>query len=167
MQEIKVIDIEVSESVVKVADWAGFKYREVLAAAETGDQTSIKKFLEFSGTVDGVDALKHAVTCLELIPVANDFNFSMACHTLKPALQKTLLERLMLAQSRTKKVDLRDSMTHWASSTWGVLNGGEPVCNCDHKADGTLRYVDPNAPVEEVHSLTPTMAPDVAPTGGH
>lgn len=133
----KNVHIEVSENVVKVADWANFKYREVLSAAKAGDQSAIKKFLEFSGTVDGVDALNHAVSCLELIAAASDFPFSMACVSLKPKLKKVLIERLMMAQVRTKKTDLRDSLTHWAPSTWAVLNGGAPICNCENKMDGS------------------------------
>ncbi len=133
----KEVNIEVSDNVVKVADWANFRYREVLASAKTGDQSAIQKFLEFSGTVDGVDALNHAVSCLELIAAASDFPFSMACVSLKPKLKKVLLERLMLAQVRTKKIELRDSLTHWAPSTWAVLNGGEPICNCPNKMDGS------------------------------
>ena len=140
----KDVHIEVSENVVKVADWANFRYRDVLAAAKTGDQSAIKKFLEFSGTVDGVDALNHAVSCLELITAATDMSFSMACVSLKPKLKKVLIERLMLAQVRTKKTELRDSLTHWAPSTWAVLNGGVPICNCPNKMGGST--VDQTAP---------------------
>lgn len=132
----KVIHIVVSESVLKMADWAGFKYREVLAASQEGNVSAIQKFLEFSGTVDGADALNHAVACLELIPAATDVAFSMAMVNFKPAFKKVLLDRLMLAQVRTKNIELRDSMTHWAPSTWSVLTGGAPICNCEHVMDG-------------------------------
>ncbi len=143
--ETKPANIEVSESVVKMADWAGFKYRDILAAGQIGDQEAIKKFLEFSGTVDGTDAEKHAVTCLELIPVASDFAFAMSCHTLKPALKTVLLERLMLAQVRTKNLELREPMEQWAPITWSVLHGGPPTCNCEHNADGSVRLTAPPA----------------------
>jgi len=119
--------VEVAESVLKMADWAGFKYRTVLATAATGDVQAIQQFLQFSNAVDGVDALKHAVACLELIPVVGDLYFSFGLMRLKPALKKVLLDRLMLAQVRTKNPAFRESLTHWAPSTWSVLTGGNPT----------------------------------------
>lgn len=116
-------DVEVSESVLKTAEWARFEYKEVLAQAKGGNIVAIKKLLDFHGTVDGVDALKHAVTCLELIPVAGDENFAAAVSTCHLKLKRLLLERITLAQGRTKKESLRKSMADWAPVSWAYLNG--------------------------------------------
>lgn len=115
-------EIEVFQNVLKMADFANFKYKDALASAKTGNVMSIYTLLDFNRVVDGVDALNHAVTCLELIPVAGDQVFGTAVELCAPKMKKVLLERLMLAQVRTKKTFLRQSLTNWAPYTWKSLN---------------------------------------------
>ncbi len=116
-------DVEVFESVLSTASWAGFKYEEQLALAKKGDHKATLKLLEFSGTVDGKAALDHSVTLLELIAAGGDLGFSAAVNMSKPKLKKVLLDRLQLAQGRTKKEALRKPIAEWAPTTWEVLNG--------------------------------------------
>lgn len=121
-------DVTVSPNVLKTAEWAGFKYMDVLKQAKTRDMKAIGQFLDFHGTVDGVDALDHAVTCLELIPVAGDFEVATAIQRGKPKLREVLLERLVLAQGRTKKTELQQPLAQWAPDVWAALNG-QPLPN--------------------------------------
>lgn len=115
--------VEVSPSVLKTAEWAGFDYKGTLDKALAGDPMSIQKFMKFHGTVDGVEGLSHGVTCLEMIPLIGDETFASACVNLSPKLHKLMLDRLMQAQGRTKKEELRQSLTNWAPLTWSVING--------------------------------------------
>ncbi len=115
-------DVAVSEGVLKLADWAKFDYTGQLAKAKTGDIEALKALIGFHTIADGVDGLNHAVTCLELIPVVGDETFASAVPVFKPNLKKLLLDRLILAQGRTRKEALRQSLTHWAPTTWAVLN---------------------------------------------
>ena len=115
-------DIAVSEGVLKLADWAKFDYRNQLDKAKTGDLEAVKALIDFHSVADGVDGINHGVTCLELIPVIGDETFASAIPVFKPKLKKLLLERLMLAQARTKKEALRQSLTNWAPASWAVLN---------------------------------------------
>ena len=117
--------VTVFQSVLKLADWAGVKYNEELTKAKTGNALAIKQLLEFHATADGVDALNHAVTCLELLAVVPDERFASAVQSCKPQLKQLLLERLILAQGRTKKEHLRKSMTDWAPITYAFLAGKE------------------------------------------
>ncbi len=115
--------VEMFQNVLKTADLANFKYKEMVENAKTGDVTSIHKLLDFHRMVDGVDGLNHAVTCLELIPLAGDNAYGAAVYRCSPNLRKLLTDRLMLAQVRTKKTFLRQSLTNWAPATWAYLNG--------------------------------------------
>lgn len=121
-------DIEISPATLKTADWAGFKYKEVLSKAKTGDMDAIGKFLEFHKVVDGSDALGHAVSTLELIPIVGDYQFALAIQKSKPTLRELLSNRLMIAQGRTKKVELQKPLAEWAPDVAAALKG-EPLPN--------------------------------------
>jgi|GEM_PF-2744893 len=127
-------DIFVSQSVLSTAQWAGFKYREQLDLARQGDMRAVEEILNFNGTVDGREGLDHAVTCLELIPFSSDLVFAGALNKGKPALRKLMLERLTLAQGRTKTEALRKPLSEWAPLTWAVLNG-QPFEPSDTSSD--------------------------------
>lgn len=122
-------DIEISSAVLKTAEWAGFPYMETIDKAQSGDIDAIRKFFEFSGTVDGVEALQHAVTCLELSALLADDRVGWAITRLKPRLKTVLLERFQIAQSRTKKEALHKPMQQWAPGIWKALNGEEVLCH--------------------------------------
>ena len=137
-QEGQKNDIEISDGVLKTAEWAAFKYMEKLDLAQSGDQKAIKELFEFSGTVDGVEALQHATTCIELIPFATDEKVGSVISSIKPKLKTVLLDRFQLAQGRTKKENLRKPLQEWAPLTWKALNGEMVVCNsCMHEGGGT------------------------------
>lgn len=116
-------DIEISPAALKTAEWAGFKYKDVLNKAKTGDLEALKQFIDFHSVVDGTDALGHAVTCLELIPVAGDYKFAQAVQASKPKLKELLRDRLTLAQGRTKKTELQQPLEKWAPNVYAALNG--------------------------------------------
>lgn len=117
------IEVEISKPVVKTADWAGFKYMEKVDLAQRGDYHAMRDLLNFSGTVDGTEAIQHAVTCLELIPYTSDETVASVISVQKPKLKNVLLERYTLAQSRTKKEELRKPLQEWAPLTWDALHG--------------------------------------------
>jgi hypothetical protein len=123
---MKNYDVEVFQSVVKLADQLGYKYSDMLSKAKTGDAAAIFQMLDFHRIVEGKDALNHAVTCLEILPLAGDDAFASAVTMCKPKLVQVLLERIMLAQGRSKKTFLRQGMGAWAPTTWAILNGQAP-----------------------------------------
>lgn len=152
-------DVTVYDNVLKMADWAKFEYKTVLDSAKAGNEHSIKKFLEFHAVVDGIDALNHGVTCLELIPVATDEKFALSALACKPKLRKILLDRLILAQARTQKEQFRKSMTEWAPATWAVLNGLPYNIGPTEKPD----FV-PDSEMKEPGSTTsPMLTPQLMP----
>ena len=116
-------DVFVSKSVLKTAEWAGVKYKDLVKRAASGNTTSIQELFDFARYVDGSEALDHAVTCLEGIPAATDEKVARTIFSLSPNLKKTNLERIQLAQGRTKKANLQKPMQTWAPLTWEVLNG--------------------------------------------
>jgi len=159
-------DIFVSESVVRFAEQMGFKYVEVLEKAKKGDRKAIRDFLEFHGTTDGMDAINHAVTCLELIPVAGDENMALTCKYVKPKLNQVLLERFTLAQGRTHNEDLRKPMAEWAPMTWAAINNLPIPGLCDMKSE--VKMEKPNQPkaAEVPVDKATEGGTDVAPKSG-
>ena len=133
-QEGKKSDIVVSDALLKTADWAGFKYMENLDKAQAGNQKAIKALLEFSGTVDGKEAIEHATICLDLIPSATDEIMGSTISSVKPKLKSALLERFVLAQSHSKQESLQKPLKESAPLTWKALNGERVICNsCMHQ----------------------------------
>ncbi|MBN8677486.1 MAG: hypothetical protein J0M29_04630 [Chitinophagales bacterium] len=133
-QAPKTEEIQVFPAVLKTAEWANFKYMDVLEKAKGGDHKAIRSFLEFSGTVDGTEALQHATTCIELLPFLSDEIVGSIIYSMKPKLKSVLLSRFQLAQGRTKKEALLKPMQEWAPLTWKALNGERVVCtSCMHE----------------------------------
>lgn len=119
----KTYEVEIFQNVLKMADLAKVSYVDLVEKAKAGDAAAIRKLLEFHKVVDGVDALNHAVTCLEILPLSGDVPFASAVNYCNPNLKKLILERTILAQGRTKKKYLRQSLTEWAPVSWAYLNG--------------------------------------------
>lgn len=113
----------ISKNVLKTAEWAGFKYNDVLKKSLTGDQPSIMNFVKFHAVVDGIEGVEHGLTCLELIPLVGDQTFSSSILLTKPKLKTLLRDRLVLAQAKTKNNDLKKPLESWAPYTWSCLNG--------------------------------------------
>lgn len=173
-QTASVQEVTVAPSLLKFATLMGFKYTEVLDKAKKGDLNSLKSLLEFHGTTDGTDALNHAQTCLELIPVATDGSCASAIQNLKPKLKILLLDRFALAQGRTKNTELQKPIKDWAPETWASLNNLPYVCNtCEESKkmskeyvknpDGTLSKINPLAPGEEATLTDGKKLPAVKP----
>lgn len=119
----KPADVFVAEGVLKLAKLMAFDYTGNLEKAKGGDQAALKALFDFFGATDGIDRQNHALTCLELIPVAFDEHFSLALSGAKPKLKVLMLEQLQLAQGRTKKEALQKPLADWAPETWRALNG--------------------------------------------
>ena len=150
------VDVQVFESVLSTATWANFKYIDHLAMAKRGDIKATFELLRFSGTVDGTAALDHSVTLLELIASAGDQPFGEALNQAKPKLKSVLLDRLQLAQGRTKKEELRKPLAEWAPATWDVLNGKPFVRKLSAEAEQScLRSHEPGGGA----ALKPELAP--------
>lgn len=115
-------NVFISKSVLKTAEWANFEYKEVLKKAIAGDVSAITQLFKFNNAVDGVEGIDHNITCLELIPLATDLKVSNALITTKPKLKKVVLDRIILAQGKTQKPELKKPMESWAPRTWAVLN---------------------------------------------
>lgn len=144
---MKGYEVEVFQNVLKMAEWASFKYMEVLEQAKKGDVNAIYKMLDFHRYVDGKDALNHGVTCLELLPLAGDEAYAKAVSMCKLKLREVVKERLMLAQGRTKKGFLQQQpIETWAPWTWNHLNEKEPPL--------------PEKVVEKPKTETPSAAPN-------
>ena len=157
-QEGAKADIEISSAVLKTAEWAGFKYMENLDLAQSGDQKAIKALFEFSGTVDGTEALQHAVTCIELIPIATDEKVAAVISSVKPKLITVLLDRFQLAQGRTKKEALHKPMQEWAPLCWRALHGERIMCNSCMQQGGMLTKPDKDhKPAKPGAAPTPTI----------
>ncbi len=118
-------EVTVFDNVVKSAKEQKFDYVAMLEKARKGDEKAIKEFFDFSRFADGLDGFDHATTCLELMPKANDVNVAKACSGMKPSLKRMLLERLAIAQSRTKKPELQSPpFEQQFPLTFAVLNEG-------------------------------------------
>lgn len=115
-------NVYISKSVLKTADWANFEYKDILKKAIAGNEEAIQQLFKFNNAVDGVEGIEHNVTCLELIPLASDFKVANALLFAKPKLKQVVLSRIILAQGRTQKPDLKKPMESWAPRTWAVLN---------------------------------------------
>jgi hypothetical protein len=113
---------QVSEAVLKTAGLVKFPYKETLAKARKGDLMATREFMEFHRVVDGVEAIQHGLTCLELIPHAGDDIVAQALTTARPRMRQVILERLQLAQVRTRQEALKRPMSEWAPQTQTVLS---------------------------------------------
>jgi len=120
---MKGYEVEIFQNVSKTADLVNIKYKDLVANAQSGDAGSMHKLLDFHRIVDGADGLNHAVTCLEILPLMGDASFASAVALCQPKLKKLILDRLVLAQGRTKKTFLRQSLTNIAPLTWEQLTG--------------------------------------------
>ncbi len=115
-------EISVSDDVLKTAKVMGVDYLPLLEKAKTGDVDAIRTFFEFHRFADGLEGFEHGQTCLELIPFAQDDKVGQACTNFKPGMKKLILERLVLAQTRTKKEELKQPLINWANATYTALS---------------------------------------------
>ncbi|MBK6931017.1 MAG: hypothetical protein IPH12_09120 [Saprospirales bacterium] len=116
-----------SDDVRKTATQIKVDYKELVKKASAKESAAVKKLFEFSRIVDGSEAIEHAVTCLEVIPLATDDVVANALVSLSPKLKKVLLSRLEQAQGRTQKTELKLPIQKWAPLTWEVLHNRPAV----------------------------------------
>ncbi len=158
-QKGKKVQVEIFSDVLKTAEWAAFKYMDNIYLAQSGDQKAIKALLEFSATLDGVETLQHATTCIELIPIIKDDKFGSIVSILKPKLKTALLDRFQLAQARTKKEELRKPFQEWAPLTWKALNGEKVACSsCMSQGTVTKPGAQKPTPSSGLEVTTPVIS---------
>lgn len=115
-------NVYISDNVTKTADQIDFKYKDVVKKATSKDQEAVRQLLDFSRIVDGSEAAEHAITCLEIIPMAGDQLVAKVIVKLSPKLKKALLDRFVAAQGQTKQDKLKAPMETWSPYTWKALN---------------------------------------------
>ncbi|MFN0016459.1 MAG: hypothetical protein ACKVU2_18105 [Saprospiraceae bacterium] len=134
----------VSDNVIKVAEQAQFDYKGNLKKASAKDSKALADMFEFTRLLENAEADEHALTCLELIPLATDAVFANAIKARKPKLKAALLRRILDAQGRTKKADLKKPLEEWAPFSFRALH------NLDFDTEAANKPVvetppDPNA----------------------
>lgn len=112
----------VSDSVLKVAEEAQFDYKGALKKATAKDGKAVTDLIEFIRLLENAEADEHAMTCLELIPIATDKVFSQAVKSRSTKMKAALLSRISAAQERTQKSELKKPMEEWAPYSWKALN---------------------------------------------
>lgn len=154
--------VYVSKNVLKTAEWAGFKYNDKLKKALAGDQYAIQDMVKFSSLVDGAEGVEHAVTCLELLPLVGDQTFGSSIMLSKPKLKTLVRERLVLAQAKTQKSDLKKPLESWAPITWAILSGlplPESEVEKIQKAHGNKHPESASGMGNKADPQSPTAAP--------
>ena len=124
----------VSDNVLQVADQAQFDYKGMLKKATAKDGKAVAELFEFIRLLENAEADEHAMTCLELIPIATDPVFAKAVKSRNVKMKAALLRRITAAQQRTQKADLKKPMEKWAPYTWNALNNIDFIIEADNKA---------------------------------
>lgn len=114
--------IDVPPSVLKVAKDYQIDYQSILNRALKNDPTGLSDLLDFHRYAENVDGVQHGVVCLEIIPVVGDASFAEACKRINANRRKVVLDRLLLAQEKTSKADLKQPIQQWAPETWAALS---------------------------------------------
>ncbi|MCB9315889.1 MAG: hypothetical protein H6569_07105 [Lewinellaceae bacterium] len=114
--------VYMSDAVVSTADQIDFAYKNTVKKAAGKDAEAIVKLMEFSRVLDGSEAIEHARTMLELIPVASDKTLALAIQYVNPKLKKAVLDRMQNAQKKTAFEALKKPIKDWAPYTWETLN---------------------------------------------
>lgn len=112
----------VSDNVLQVAEQARFDYKGTLKKATAKDDKALVELFEFIRLLENAEADEHAMTCLELIPVATDKVFSQAVKSRSTKMKAALLRRITAAQERSQKAELKKPMEEWAPYSWKALN---------------------------------------------
>lgn len=143
--------IKVPAELVKYADRAaGIKYQEKLNQALTGDVNALILLLDFHRYADGAEGNMHSDVLLELLYAVGDEAFAVGCMGVKPKLKSTVIERMVFAQGRATRPELKAPIAEWAPKTFAILTGG-------------TMPADPNAPSGEP-APAPTQETSTAPT---
>ncbi|MFN4080149.1 MAG: hypothetical protein ACK4NS_04565, partial [Saprospiraceae bacterium] len=104
----KASKIKVPAELVKYAEKAaGIKYQEKLNQALAGDVNALILLLDFHRYADGAEGNMHSDVLLELLYAVGDETFATGCMGVKPKLKSTVIERMVFAQGRTGKPELK------------------------------------------------------------
>ena len=160
-----------SKDVIKTADLIEFKYKETLKKAANQDISAVAALFEFSRILDGQQVLDHALTCLELFPLATDPIMAKAIQNLNPNLKKVSLERLLEAQGQTAQEALKKPIETWAPYSWEALNNRPVIFESAQSAEnqqgsaidaaaGSLKDAEKVAPQATDGSMQSAPKPD-------
>lgn len=163
----------ISDDVLAIADQLKIDYKGLVKKASAKDTLAIHELLEFSRMLDNQTAINHAVTCLELIPLAGDEAFAQEVSKRLIKLKALLLSQITQAQSLTQKEALKKPMSEWAPYTWEALNNRQYyIPSKDAPAlkastDGSIQtaVLDADTPAPKTDAATPGDATAPTPTG--
>lgn len=120
--QISAQKVYISKDVAHTAGQIKFEYKDVVKKAQNKNGEAVAQLFEFSRILDGNEISEHAVTCLEVIALAGDEVSARAIQKLNSKLKKVSKDRLVSAQSRTEKEELKKPIKKWAPYTWEALN---------------------------------------------
>ncbi len=154
--------VYMSDAVISTADQIDFAYKSTVKKAAGKDAQAIVKLMEFSRILDGAEAVEHARTMLEIIPVATDKTVAVAIQYLSPKLKKVTLDRMQSAQKKTAIEALKKPIKNWAPLTWETLNN-RPLVFDDPAADKKMIDRD-NTPAAGANETKPEKQWDEGPS---
>jgi len=152
----------VSDNVLQVADQAQFDYKGTLKKATAKDGKAVIDLFEFIRLLEPAEADEHALTCLELIPVATDEVFAKAVKTRTVKMKAALLRRITAAQERTKKEALKKPMEEWAPYSWKALNNFEFDIEAENKTAAQKPAQATETAAGQINSATDAAKPAAA-----
>jgi len=119
--------VYMSDAVLKLADQVQVDYKGLVKKSIAKDTLALKDLFEFSRMLDNNTLTEHAVTCLELIPLATDEMFARAVRSRSVKMKAFLLRNITEAQGATQKKDLKKPLSEWAPQSWAALNNFQYV----------------------------------------
>lgn len=161
-----------SDDVLAIADQLKIDYKGLVKKASAKDTLAIHELLEFSRMLDNQTAINHAVTCLEIIPLAGDAAFAQEVSKRLVKLKALLLNQITQAQSLTQKEALKKPMSEWAPYTWEALNNRQyyipskdaPKAGTDGSIQTAVLDTESGVPAPKTDAATPSDATTPTPT---
>lgn len=147
--------IKAPAELIKYAEKAaGLKYPDKLNQALSGNVGALIELIDFHRYADGAEGNMHSDVLLELLYAIGDEAFAQGCMGTKPKLKPTVIERMIFAQGRATRPELKAPIAEWAPKTFSILTGA-PMPS-DSNAPGA--EVAPAQDVEQGAGSAPTDA---------
>lgn len=164
--------VYLSEDVLKLASQVEVDYKGLVKKSMAKDTIALKDLFEFSRMLDNKAITEHAVTCLELIPLATDDMFARAVRSRSVKMKAFLLRNITEAQGFTQKKALKKPLSEWAPYTWAALNNFQDVPTSENTSvpskGGSLEQqavqdAEKSTAPQQPNSATTPTAIDAAP----
>lgn len=149
----------VSDNVLQIAAQAQFDYKGTVKKASNKDGKALIDLFEFIRLLEADQADEHAITCLELIPLASDEVFAKAVKTRSIKMKAALLRRITAAQERTQKEALKKPMEEWAPYSWKALNNFEFNIEAENKTTAQKPAPAAETAAGQINSATDAAKP--------